>query len=162
MRARVQANMDKKTTDLQHNIDELQHQITFEENKAGQLRKRIQASGGGTQGRQEQLLALLLALLVFLRAAHAGPARRPGDAGHGDAGAGAFLAAAAAVLSRRLHVRCFRSSRRLLLLQLPSTEGPDTLQGQRTPLLKVLSAPSYFIWPFDRSDLGGGFEPGSR
>ena len=30
----------------------------------------------------------LLALLVVLRATHAGPARRPGDAGHGHAGAG--------------------------------------------------------------------------
>ena len=51
--------MDKKSMDLQANVDELQQQIGHEDGKAGQLRRRIQASGGGTQGRQEQLLALL-------------------------------------------------------------------------------------------------------
>jgi len=55
----TRASMDKKSTDLQANVNELQQQIGHEDGKAGQLRKRIQASGGGTQGRQEQLLALL-------------------------------------------------------------------------------------------------------
>lgn len=51
--------MDGKTHQLKQNIDELEHQITAEENKAAQLRGRLQARAGETQGRQEKLLAQL-------------------------------------------------------------------------------------------------------
>ncbi|KAH8088784.1 hypothetical protein JL720_6748 [Aureococcus anophagefferens] len=51
--------MDGKTALLKQNIDELELQIGAEENKAAQLRGRLQARAGETQGRQEKLLAQL-------------------------------------------------------------------------------------------------------
>ena len=51
--------MDGKTRLLKQNIDELEQQIAAEESKAAQLRGRLQARAGETQGRQEKLLAQL-------------------------------------------------------------------------------------------------------
>ncbi|KAJ8598195.1 hypothetical protein CTAYLR_005519 [Chrysophaeum taylorii] len=52
-------DMDGKTKLLKENIDDLEAQIAAEEHKAHQLRSRLHARAGETQGRQEKMLVQL-------------------------------------------------------------------------------------------------------
>lgn len=55
----TKSDMDGKTELLKRNISVLEAQIADEERKASQLRSRLGARAGETQGRQETLLAML-------------------------------------------------------------------------------------------------------